>query len=82
LILFERRLRFGLGLIEEGLAPASTKERQSPQSGQRQKAKGKVERINPDDMSTKGPPVIPAVFLFGWRDRGDDDEPPQTERWR
>lgn len=38
---------FRLGLIDKVLAPASVKERPVPQ-WQRQKAKGKVERINPN----------------------------------
>jgi transposase-like protein len=36
-----------MGLIDKVLAPASVKERPVPQ-WQRQKAKGKVERINPN----------------------------------
>jgi hypothetical protein len=52
----------GLGLVRQVLAPASANKRHAPQ-WQGQKAKGKVERINHNDMSTKGPSVDPAVFL-------------------
>jgi len=51
-----------LGLVRQVLAPASANKRHAPQ-WQGQKAKGKVERTNPNDMLTKGPSVDPAVFL-------------------
>ena len=54
----------GLGLVRQVLAPASANKRQAPQ-WQRQKAKGKVERINPNTCQRRDRRSIRRSFCLG-----------------